>query len=129
MSFGVAVHHDRLGLGVIGQKVVVEFRALKLALKGSCSACVRLWNIAVVTGGSRDTQSLGWDVSAINWSLLVKVVALDWFIPGRRAESRQIWFAFGGAVRIWERVCCELQEKHKCLFFFFKASLESNHVI
>lgn len=117
MSFGVVVHHNWLGLGVIGQKVVVEFRALKLALKGSCSACVRLWNIAVVTGGSRYTQSLGRDVSTINWRPLGKVVALDWVIPDRRAESRQIWFAFGGTVGIWERAHCEFQERNNSLFF------------
>lgn len=102
MRFGVVVYHDLLGLGVIGQKVVVEFRTLKLALKGPRSACVRLWNVAVVTGGSRDTQSLGRDVGAINWRLLRKIVALDWFISGRRAESRQIGFSFRGTVVIWE---------------------------
>lgn len=107
MSFGVVVHHDWLGLGVIGQKVVVEFRALKLALKGPCRACIRLWNVAVVTGGSWDTESLGWDVSAVYWRLLRKVVALDWVVPGRRAESRQIRFAFGGTVGFWVRVHCE----------------------
>lgn len=107
VSFGVVVQYDWLGLCVIGQKVMVEFRAFKLALKWPCSAGIRLWNISVVTGGSRDTQSLGRDVSAINWRLLRKVVALDWFIPGRRAQSRQIGFAFRGTVGIWERVHCE----------------------
>lgn len=107
MGFRVVVHHDWLGWGVIGQKVVVEFRALKLALEGPCSARVRLWNVAIVTGGSRDAKSLGRDVGPINWRLLGKVVALDWVIPGRRAESRQLWFAFGGIVGIWERVHCK----------------------
>lgn len=123
MSFGVVVHHDWLGLGVIGQKVVIEFGALKLALKGSCSACVRLWNVAVVSGGSRDTQSLGWDVGAIYWRLLGKVVALDWVIPGRRAESRHIGFAFGGIVRIWESIHFELQKRNNS--HFLRASLET----
>lgn len=129
MSFGVVVHYNWLGLGVIGQKVVVEFGALKLALEGPCSARVRLWNVAVVTGGSRDSQSLGWDVGTINWRLLRKVVALDWVIPGRRAESRQIGFAFWGTVGIWERVHCELRDKQLSFFFSLKLHWKTYHAI
>lgn len=48
----------RLGLCVVRQQVVVEFRALKLALKGPRCAGVRLGDIAVVARRGRSTQSL-----------------------------------------------------------------------
>lgn len=65
LEFPTAVAHHagfaevfRLGLCVVGQQVVVELGALKLALEGPRRAGVRLGDVAVVAGWGRSTQSL-----------------------------------------------------------------------
>lgn len=105
MRFGVTVHYTRLC--VVGQKVVVEFGTLELALEGSGRARVWLGGVAVVAGSGGSAHGLGWYVSAVDRRFRRKVVALDHIVPGRRSQGRHVWLGFRGGVRIWQRVHCK----------------------
>lgn len=81
---------------VIGQEVVVELGAVKLALKGSCRGCVRLGHKTVVAGRG-SAVGLWRFAGAVNrrflWeAFLRQVSALDCvFMIGRLHFGRSVW--------------------------------------
>lgn len=105
----------RLHLCVVGQQVVVELGALKLALEGPGGAGVRLGDVAVVASWSGSGQRLwGCCVCAVDGGFVGEasrgqVAAWCGFIPAGRPQSCQLGFRIGRAQRLgygvsWRRM-------------------------
>lgn len=113
---GAVAHHAglteevRLHLGVVGQQVVVELGALKLALEGPGGAGVRLGDVAVIASGSGSGKRLGGcPIGAVDGRLVRenprgKVAAWSGFVPAGRSVGHQLRFGIGRCQRLGYRV-------------------------
>lgn len=88
----------RLHLRVVGQQVVVELGALKLALEGPGGAGVWLGDVAVIASGSGSGQHLGGcPICAVDRRLVRetprgKVATRCVVVPAGRSVGRQLGF-------------------------------------